>query len=58
MKDSIGKLRDSVSDDIWSMTRQVELLKEEEWMADVEDRMKRFELDIIKAMIQALVTGK
>ena len=50
VKDSIGKLRDSVSDDIWSMTRQVELLKEEEWMADVEDRMKRFELDIIKAM--------
>lgn len=50
IKDSIKDMRSDVTDDIWSLTNKAEMLKEDRWVADVDDRMRRFELDLIATM--------
>lgn len=50
VKDSIQVMRQDVTNDIWTMTNEARMLKEEDWMVSVDDRMRQFELDLINTM--------
>ncbi len=43
-------MRDDVAEDIWRITEESPVLKEDEWTEKVDGRMKQFELDLITTM--------
>lgn len=50
VKDSVKGLRDDVTEDIWTLTNDLTYLKEEEWVHQVDRRMKQFEQELITTM--------
>ena len=50
VKDRMVTQRHEVSEDIWDITLESEVLNEEVWIGKVTHRMKQFENDLLKAM--------
>ena len=50
VKRSVRDMKEQVTTDIWEMTTDMDVLKEDDWKASVETTMKDFEMRLLKAM--------
>lgn len=52
VKRNMTKNRLSVTDDLWAITKNMKVLKKDEWTGNVTDNLKNFEKRLIKALKQ------
>lgn len=50
MKSEVSGFRDAVSNKLWNMTKNVEVLRQENWTREVKEYLKAFETDLLSAM--------